>query len=540
MKKSLLLITLLSISSTLNAADLIQVYQQALFSDPVYQQAVSQRLADNENAPIARSVLFPQAAINGGPSLSKFRQNAAQGSPAIATTSRGYSFTLSLSQTVFNYTQFKTLSGANAISKEADATLNAATQSLMLRVAQAYFTVLKDEDNLIYNEANKKAFNKQYDQINQQYKVGLKTVTDVYTAKASYDTASAAYIAAQTTLADDKENLRAITGNIYPTLATLSKRFPLISPQPADMDEWVQTAEQQNWSIKAAQFANIAARENVKQQLGGHLPTVSVQGAYNVAYNNNLTGSPVTTSAGGSVQEPTPFLPPTKAHTSDASVTLNLGVPIFQGGLVVAQTNQARYNYQTSTQKLEQAIRGTINTTRQSYLGVMSGIQQINADKQAIKSTISSMEGLQAGYRVGTQTLVDVLNQQQKVFQAETQYATDRYAYVNNLLSLKQAAGTLSEVDLQAINAWLIHRGSNADDADFENNSDKNDDNTLTETHAKHHVKTAAKKTTQEHTVTTAELSKLPSRISLAQLDDVNAKINQHLAKSKMDMTLSP
>jgi outer membrane protein len=186
------------------------------------------------------------------------------------------------------------------------------------------------------------------------------------------------------------------------------------------------------------------------------MPTVSVQGAYNVGYNNNLSG---TTGADISTVQNTPFIAPNRAHTSDATVSLNLGIPIFAGGGVVAQTNQARYQYQIALQKLETAIRTTVSNTRQSYLGIQLGIEQLQADRQAIKSTISSLDGLRSGYHVGTQTLVDVLNQQQKVFQAQTQYATDRYAYVNNLLLLKQAAGTLSVQDLQAINAWLRDDG---------------------------------------------------------------------------------
>ncbi len=456
MKKSLFaLILLFAIESNAVAGtDLMQVYNQALTSDPTYQQAIAQSLATGEGVPINLSPLLPQASISGGPSLNKIHTTG-EGS----ATSKGYSFTLNLTQTVFNYAQWKALSGARATAKQADATLFAAAQSLMIRVAEAYFTVLKDEDNLLYNQANKEAFAKQLDQIKQQYNVGLKTITDVYTAQASYDTASAGYIAAETLLADDKENLRAITGILYPTLAPLSESFPLISPQPADMESWVQSAELQNWSIRSAQFANLAALENVKQQNAGHFPTLSLQGSYNVSYNSN-TADLAAVSAGTGATNPSTTtastFAPVAAHTQDAAIALNLGVPIFQGGLVVASTNQAKFNYQASSQQLEQTVRSTVNTTRQSYLGIISGIRQIQADKEAIKSTISSLEGLQEGYKVGTQTLVDVLNQQQKVFQAQTSYATDRYAYVDNLLLLKQAAGTLSQADLEAVNAWLL------------------------------------------------------------------------------------
>ena len=130
----------------------------------------------------------------------------------------------------------------------------------------------------------------------------------------------------------------------------------------------------------------------------------------------------------------------------------------MSGGGNIAQTKQAVYNYQNAQQQLDQTTRNTLNSTRQSYLGIVAGISQISADKEAIKSSISSLQGMEESYKVGTETLVDVLNQQQKVFQAQTQYAKDRYAFVNNVLALKQAAGTLSFDDLRAINAWLYEK----------------------------------------------------------------------------------
>ena len=424
MKKSqLFAMALLSglMSVSASATNLVDVYGQALQSDPVYQQALSQRLATQEGVPISLSGLLPAAYIQAIPSVTKMQASGNTLEPS-SDYIRAYQLSLNLTQTIFDFGKFANLRGAKATSKQADATLSDATQDLMLRVSQAYFAVLKDEDNLVYNDANKAAYAKQLDQINQQYQVGLKTITDVYTAQASYDTAVAAYIAAQTTLANDKENLRAITGNVYPFLAKLSERFPLISPHPADMEDWVQ---------------------NIKQQYAGNLPTLNASGGYTVNYSRN-TGGTFAYPAGTS-------------KIKDTTLGLTLNVPIFQGGYMVATTNQARYQYQVAMQELEHSVRTTVNITRQSYMGVIAGIKQIQADKEAIKSTISSLEGLEAGYRVGTQTLVDVLNQQQKVFQAQTQYATDRYAYIKNLLGLKYAAGTLSQDDLAAINAWLYN-----------------------------------------------------------------------------------
>jgi outer membrane protein len=324
------IITLFFLTSAAYATNLSEVYQQALASDPVYQQAIAQRFATNENVPINFAPLLPQAGISGGPLLNKSRVTGVEDSSALSTTSRGYSFTLSLSQTVFNYAQFRALTSARASGRQADATLYAAAQSLMLRVAQAYFAVLKDEDNLRYNILNKKAFQGQLDQINQQFKVGMKTQTDSYTAQASYDLASAGLIAAQTALANDKENLRAITGTLYASLDKLNDHFPLLSPDPSNMDAWVETAIRQNWSIKAAQYANQAAMENIKQQNGGHYPTLSLQGSYNISYSNTL-GNGAATQGGVPIDDAEPIdngngtLLPGSSHSKDASVLLNIG-----------------------------------------------------------------------------------------------------------------------------------------------------------------------------------------------------------------------
>lgn len=446
--KKLLIILISSLSlQTANAADLLEVYQQALTSDPVYQQAVSQRLATKEGVPISLASLLPNIGLSYAPGVTRSGfagANVVTGSSPRNNTLRFYNLSLSLTQTVFDYSQFMTLASAIDISRGADAILNSALQSLMTRVASAYFAVLKDEDNLSYSEATVAAYKEQLDQVKEQFKVGIKTITEVYTAQASYDSAVADFIAAQTKLTNDKENLRVITGRYYDHLAPLSENFPLISPNPQNVEEWVKTSLEQNWQIKSAQYNVDSARQIIRQQFGGHLPTATMTVSANKAYteNNNAYKQALNERDGPSTQ-------------SDRTIMFNLNLPIFSGGGVVAQTDQAIYNYEVAQQQLEQTQRGTVNTTRQSYFGVISGISQVKADREAVKSTISSLQGMEESYNVGSETLVNVLNQQQKVFEAQVQYATDRYAFVNNFFALKQAAGILGFDDLRAVNVWL-------------------------------------------------------------------------------------
>lgn len=448
---TLSLIVLMLSPLAANASNLLEVYRQAQISDPIFQQAVSQRLATKEGVPISLSSLLPNLLLNFNPTISRQGYSGSNLQTDIDgntisprnNTQRAYNLSLSLTQTVFDYAQIANLEGACATSKGADATLNSALQDLMIRTSKAYFAILENEDKLRYAEATKIAYKEQLDQAQQQYDVGLKTITDVYTAQARYDSAVADVIAKETDVANARENLRVITGKYYPDLAKLSERLPLVSPAPTNIESWVNKAIQQNWAIKTAQYTAQSKLQNVHQQFAGHLPTAQLQGSLERQYANNINGYESFNQRNG------------PGVVTAKTVGVNINFPVFSGGGVVAQTNQATYNYQVAQQQMEQTLRDTINQTRQSYLNVVSGISQIQADRQAIKSNISSLEGMEASYRVGTETLVNVLNQQQKLFESQTEYATDRYAFVNNVLLLKQAAGTLSFDDLHALNAWL-------------------------------------------------------------------------------------
>lgn len=445
-----LLVTLsLSIVIPSDAASLMEVFQQALKSDPTFQAAGEQRLAETQNIPIARSLLLPQIFLSSANSLYNVQDNqteptnqhrlnnlampAAVNRGTFKYNSNGY--TVNLSQVIFDYEAWAAFQQAKLSVKAADATYAAAAQNLISRVASAYFAVLLAEDELRYIQAEKKAVAQQLEQVLQQYKVGLVAVTGVYQAQAQYDRTVAQEITAKNNIINAKENLRAITGVFYDQLDGLKPNMPLVMPLPDDVDEWAKMSQRLNWTLQAAGFTSAVAKQQIEIENAGHLPVVNAVG------QQQLTRTGTTPSG--------------KMNTDVSSVGIQLELPVYQGGFVTAETKQARYNYHVALDKQEQILRNVVNLTYQSYNNITNGISKIKADERAIISGESSLRSTIEAYKVGTQTMLDVLQAQQGLFDTFRVYANDQYSYINATITLKEAAGILNIQDLEAINQLL-------------------------------------------------------------------------------------
>ena len=273
----------------------------------------------------------------------------------------------------------------------------------------------------------------------QQFKVGLIAITGVYDAQSSYDQAVAAEITDRNTLYNQLENLRAITGQRYMALQGISDQVPLITPVPNDIDQWVQIADSQNYTLQAANYAAVAAHEAVSNAAASYYPIINAVGGISNTTNVNSNNPAVTAnqvSNGGTVGLSATWTP-------------------FSGGSTYYTTRQERYNYLTALGALDFAHRNTVNQTRQAFLGVITGISSIQADKQTIISAQNALKATQAGYLVGTRTMADVLQYVTTLYSAKNTYMQDQYAYINNIIQLKLQAGTLSMNDLVQINTWL-------------------------------------------------------------------------------------
>ncbi len=440
----ILFIGLIASTSITAKTSLLQLFENALTSDPIYQQVLEQTLANAENIGISRAALLPSINMILEPNLNQYVTSGEIVNFGIyppRVTVKAMSTELKLTQTVFNISQLMSLSNAKLGQKQALANLSAALQNLMLRVAQAYLKIVYDQESLAYYQANKISLAHQLSDTKQLYKSGARTITDVYAAQSAYSTSEARYLTAETLLATDKQFISTITGEETITLDRFRDDFKVTTPVPANMEAWVDKAKEQNWTIRASKYGVEAARELIKQSTANHLPTLDINAYYNT--NSSIASASSFIFAAG------------QSQYQNRLVALRLAMPIFEGGLIVSRTKQALHNYKLAGQLLESTFRTTIYNTRQSFLNIMADIQKIKADQAGIQASISALQGMRDRYKSGGCSIVDVLNEQEKVLQTKSQYAADRYSYLINYLSLKNAAGTLSVNDLQIINAWL-------------------------------------------------------------------------------------
>lgn len=428
-------LSLTGFSAVSQAEDLIQVYKQARLSNPELRKSAADRDAAFEKINEARSPLLPQLGLgadytynNGYRDANGIDSNVTSGS-------------LQLTQTLFDMSKWRNLSLQEKSAGIQDVTYQTDQQTLILNTATAYFRVLSAIDSLSYIEAQKQAIYRQLDQTTQRFNVGLVAITDVQNARSQYDNVLANEVTARNDLDNSVEQLRQITGNYYPQLASLNvDHFKAEKPQA--VNTLLKEAENRNLSLLQARLSQDLAREQIRLAQDGHLPTLSLSASTGVS-NTSYSGS---RTSGAQYSD---------SDVGQNKIGLNFSLPIYQGGQVNSQVKQAQYNFVGASEQLESAHRSVVQTVRSSFNNVNASVSSINAYKQAVISAQSSLDASEAGYAVGTRTIVDVLDATTTLYNAKQQLSNARYNYLINQLNIKQALGTLNEQDLLALNGSL-------------------------------------------------------------------------------------
>ena len=435
-------------------ADLKDVYERALTSDPVIREADALRLAARESRPQAIGALLPQ--INGNArhnetETSSSRIDIDPPDEVIFTDQDrdgdSDQWNVELRQNVFSWQNWATLRRASAETAQAEADYDAAQQDLILRTSEAYFNVLAAQDTLEAATAAHEAIGRQLEQSDKRFEVGLIAVTDVQEAKAAFDQATAALIQAKRSLATTQERLRELTGETFDELEKPGADMPLAGPNPASPEDWVKLAMDQNARLISSRLAADIARQNLSFERGGHFPNLDLV----VTHGDFESSFDVTTT----VDEEPPFLVPETSESDDTTISLQVTVPIFSSGVTQSRVRQAGFRHVAARERLERTARETERETRDAYLGVNSEVARVQSLRQAVESAQTALQATEAGYEVGTRTSVDVLEARRRLFEAQTNYARSRYDYLLNVLRLQLAAGTLDQKGLTDINGLL-------------------------------------------------------------------------------------
>jgi len=415
------------------AGNLLDNYLLARDNDPQLKAADATRLAQNEAKSQSIALLLPTISISGNTDKVSSETTNSNFFPSVKENFKSKGYSLNITQPVYRHDYWVGLRQADATVAQAEADYGVAKQELMIRLASSYFDLLAAQDSLEFAQAEKHATTRQLEQAKQRFEVGLIAITDVHEAQAQYDLTVAQEIGADNLLSNAREALQEITGQYEQSPSKLRIEIPLLSPAPNDIEQWVKQATQQNLNLKSAQFANNVAREEINRQRAGHFPTLDIVASRANRDTGGLTG---------------------RINDTD-TVSLQLNVPIFAGGAVNSRTRQAAYRADAAKQNLIQSRRAVMRQTRNAYLGVIAEVSRVKALKQAVISTAKANEATQAGFEVGTRTIVDVLVSQRELFRAKRDYARSRYDYILNTLRLKQAAGSLAQVDIELVNKWL-------------------------------------------------------------------------------------
>lgn len=449
MQKPLIAVLLASALFTLDAqaADLIQVYQQALANDATYASARASSIAGEELVTQGRAGLLPTIGITGSYTRANSGQtlwnsgnvvdpsNPSVVYPSYSGTANTNQYTISLQQPLFRWDRWETYQQSKLQQAISEAQFAQAQQDLIMRVAQAYFDVLGAQDTLESTRAQKVATTEQLASAKRNFEVGTQTITDTHEAQAAYDLVVSQEIAAVNDLENKKTALQAIIATPPAALATLRQGVTLAAPQPGNVDQWVSAAENQNTAVAVAELNLESAKRDISKNRAGHYPTLDL-----VASSTHSKTDGETYASG---------------TTTNKGIGIQYSIPLFSGFAVTSRVRQSIALEDKARNDLEANRRNAALNARQSFLGVNSGLAQVKALEAAEVSSNSALESNKLGYQVGVRINIDVLNAQRQLYQTRTDLAKARYNTILAGLKLKQAAGSLREEDLQPINALL-------------------------------------------------------------------------------------
>ncbi len=372
---------------------------------------------------IARAAGRPQVSGTAGVNQDLTRTGGGNG--------RNFSAGVDVSYPLFNGGAVRNSVRAAETRVEAgQATLRAVEGDVFTEAVAAYMDVIRDRSIVELNQNQVGVLTTNLQATNDRFEIGDLTRTDVAQSEARLQLARSSLATAQARLAGSEENYRRVIGHRPDQLAPP----PPLPPLPGSAEEAVKIALASNPDLVSITRSARAAGFDVRIAQAGRLPTVSAIGSGR--YTNYL----------GTADDQ--FAPGAPESVTSTGAGVQARIPIFQGGLPAARTRQAQA---IEGQILEQVVateRSVVANTRSAFASYQAANRAIASNLTAVQANELALEGARAEQRVGTRTVLDVLNAEQELLNAQVALVTaKRDAYVAGF-QLLNAMGQAEADDL--------------------------------------------------------------------------------------------
>ena len=429
------------ISMSVNSENILEIYNEALENDPTYRAAEYSYLADKQILVQGRAALLPSITLSGSTNWNEYYQN-----DELQQEYNSFSTNARVSQPLFRLDTWFNFKRSKSLTNAAEADFAFEQQNLLLRTAELYFGVLRAIDNLNASISEEKAIKKQLDQAQQRYEVGLSAITGVQEAQLAYDLSKASRISNEGNLFSSREALNALIGREIFSLNELGDEIEISEPFPNSKEKWVEMALKNNFQLKSAYLQRDAAKSNARSAASNHLPKIDIVGSGSESETNQFNYEGFSINGQGI---------PVPAVTGRRNYSIQLSMPLFQGGAVNSRRKQAYSQYNQADENTLFTERRIIQEVRSQFSNVVTLVANVTAQKQAVVSATSALEATQVGYKVGTRNIVDLLQAEKNLYSAEKNLANAKYDYILANLRLALAAGTIEPNDIIEINSLL-------------------------------------------------------------------------------------
>ncbi|TXR51420.1 TolC family outer membrane protein [Reinekea thalattae] len=442
LKKLPIICVLFTLSSVYaNAAQsLIETYEQASQNDPTLQMAQLAVLSAQQDVTNGLSNVLPNVSASASYGIGNDASMDGEESLALDSDFQAINGSLDITQNVFALAAFTAYEAVKVNASIEDIEAAYAEQDLMVRVAEAYLNALRAKDALDVAKAQLAAVERQFEQTEQRYDVGLVPITDVLDATATLDETKVSLIRANSSYNIALQNISITTGQSPDGILDISDSIPITQLDESLQEQWIELAITQHPDIIVAerglQVGQLTARALAQQY---RLPTVgaSISFDYDDIYNYDYYNND-------------------DEDNWSVAVGVQVSMDLFTGGANNSAIAKQGIQNNIVEQQIELLKRGKAVTVANLFNSVQADAQNVAAQQQALKSRQSALQATEVGYDVGTRNIVEVLDSQLAVFSAQNNLNNARYDYLIDLLNLKKETGLLAFQDLASIDQYLI------------------------------------------------------------------------------------